>query len=232
MTSIDNAMASRAGSGIYYSLVARERVILCDGGQEGFEQSSQAVLEGLQPTVNMISYESSSHVYHIMVSGGLRYVCVTDKVFDRQVAFGFLRELERQLISANLRERATYAGPYALRQEFGSVMNTQLLKYSSGDQLDHLQDRVSEVTGVMTENIEKVMRRGEALEDLTDRSSLLADSSTDFRHSSNKLRKKLFWKSVKMWVILIIVLVVILVVILAVILIALGATGNLGNKKS
>ena len=220
-----------ANSGIYYALLARERVVLCDGGREGFEKSSQAVLENVKPEVNMISYESNNYIYHVMLSGGLRYVCVTDRVFDRQVAFAFLKELESQLISTGLQERAGYVGPYALRQEFGSVMNTQLRKYSSGDQLNHLQDRVSEVTGVMTDNIEKVMRRGEALEDLTDRSTLLADSSTDFRHSSYKLRKKLFWKSVKMWVILIIVLAVILVVILAAILIGLAATGHF-NKKS
>lgn len=218
-------------SGIYYSLLARGRVVLCDAGQEGFEKSSQDVLENIKPSVNMISYESNSHVYHILVSGKLEYVCVTDKVFDRQVAFAFLKELERQLVSTGLQERADYVGPYALRQDFGSVMNTQLRKYSSGDQLNHLQDRVSEVTGVMTENIEKVMHRGEAIEDLTDRSTLLAHSSTDFRHSSYKLRKKLFWKSVKMWVILVIVLVVIFLIILAVILIALAATGHF-NKKS
>ena len=219
-------------SGIYYGLVARQRVILCDGGQEGFEESSQAVVDGLQPSVNMISYESSNYVYHIMVSNGLTFLCVTDKVFDRQIAFGFLRELERQLQATGLREKANYAGPYALRHEFGSVLATQLHQYSSGDQLSHLQGRVTEVTGIMTENIEKVMHRGEALEDLTDRSALLAHSSTDFRHSSTKLRKKLFWKSVKMWVIFIIVLLVIVALIIAAILIGLGATGHFSHSKS
>ena len=210
-------------------------MVLCDGGQQGsgFEKSSQDVLETLKPAVNTISYESESSVYtyHVMVSGKLRYVCVTDKVFDRQIAFAFLRELEQQLISTGLQERANYVGPYALRQEFGSVMNTQLRRYSSGDQLNHLQDRVSEVTDVMTENIAKVVSRGEKLDDLTDRSALLAESSTDFRHSSYKLRRKLFWKNVRMWVIFFIVLGVIIFVIVAIILIALAATGHF-NKKS
>ena len=224
-------MASRANSGIYYSLLARERVILCDVGRDGFEKPSQDVLESLDPAVNTISYESGDIAYHVLVSGELRYVCVTDKVFDRQVAFAFLRELEQQLHSTGLRERAGYVGPYALRQEFGSVMNTQLRKYSSGDQLNHLQDRVSEVRGVMTENIAKVVSRGEGLDDLTDRSALLADNSTIFRHSSNKLRKKLFWKNVRMWVILFIVLAVIVFLIIFIIVIALAATGHF-NKKS
>ena len=213
-------------SGVYYALIARQRVILCDGGQEGFEQSAQAVVEGLQSSVTMISYESKSHVFHIKVSDGLTYVCVADKIFDRQIAFAFLKELERQLEATGLKEKASYVGPYALRQEFGSVIATQLRHYSSGDQLSHLQGRVTEVTGIMTENIEKVIHRGDLLEDLTDRSALLAGSSTEFRHSSTKLRKKLFWKSVKMWVILIVVILVIILVIIAALLIALAATGH------
>ena len=222
-------MASR----LYYALLARQRLILCDGGQEGFEESAKAVVDGLQPSISMISYESSSHVFHIMVSNDLTYICVADKLFDRQIAFGFLRELERQLEVSGLREKASYVGPYALRQEFGGVINAQLKQYSSGDKLAHLQGRVTEVTGVMTENIEKVVRRGEALEDLTDRSELLAHSSTDFRHSSTKLRKKLFWKSIKMWVIFIGVLIGIVLAIVIIIVIALAATGHFssGNKQ-
>ena len=83
----------------------------------------------------------------------------------------------------------------------------------------------------MTENIAKVVSRGEALDDLTDRSALLAESSTDFRHSSYKLRRKLFWKNVRMWVIFFIVLAVIVFVIIAIILIAMAATGHF-NKNS
>lgn len=220
-----------SSSGLHYALIARQRVILADGGQESFLESAQSVVEGLQPSVNVISYESKSHVYHIKVSNGLTYVCVADKIFDRQIAFAFLKELERQLQATGLREKANYVGPYALRQEFGSVINTQLRHYSSGDQLSLMQGRVTEVTGVMTENIEKVMRRGEALEDLTDRSALLAGSSTEFRHTSTKLRKKLFWKSVKMWVILIVVILVIILLIVAAVLIGLAATGHFSSNK-
>ena len=221
-----------SASGLYYALVARQRVILCDGGKPGFEESAQSVVDGLQPSVTLISYESISHVFHIMVSEGLTYVCVADKVFDRQIAFAFLRELERQLQETGLKEKSMYVGPYALRQEFSSVINTQLKRYTSGDKLSHLQGRVTEVTGIMTENIEKVVQRGEALDDLTDRSELLAHSSTDFRHSSTKLRKKLYWKSVKMWVIFISILLGIVLAIVLIVVISLAATGHFQSQKS
>lgn len=221
-------MASR----LYYALVARNRVILCDGGEGGYEQSSQRVVEGLDPSVTMISYETSpgSYVYHVMVANDLTFVCVADALFDRQVAFAFLQELDRQIDVTGLREKFKIGGPYSLRREFASVIDSQLQRHSSGDKLSHMHNQVKEVHNIMTENIEKVVHRGEAIDDLSDRSNLLAQSSTDFRHSSNKLRKKLFWKNIKMWVILIIVLLVILLVIVAVILIALAATGHFKKK--
>ena len=161
----------------------------------------------------------------------LTFVCVADSVFDRQIAFSFLQELDHQIDVNGLRERFKIAGPYALRREFGSVISSQLQRYSSGDRLSHMHSKVKDVQNVMTENIEKVVRRGEAIDDLSDRSNLLAEGATVFRHSSHKLQKKLFWKSIKMWVIFITVLVVIVLVIIAIILIALAAEGKLGHKN-
>ena len=213
---------------IYYALVARERVILCDGGQMGFEQSSQAVLERLPQSVSMKSYAVSMHVYHIMVSDGLRYLCVADGIFDRQIAFGLLREMERQLISAGLKERAYYVGPYALRQEFGNRISPLLEQYSFDDKMSRLQDKRSKVKGIMTENIEKIVCRGENMEDLTDRATLLEHNATDFLPSRLHLRKESFCGSIKMWAIVIVtILVILLLIIVAVIVTTLKLTGHL-----
>ena len=216
---------------IYYALVARERVILCDGGQTGFEQSSQEVLEGLPQSVSMKSYAVSRHVYHIMVSDGLRYLCVADRVFDRQIAFAFLREMEHQLISTGLKERANYIGPYGLRHEFGSHRIVPLLEqYSSHDRISRLQDKVSEVTDIMTDNIEKVIRKSANLEDLTDRTTLLADSGTDFRHRKKPKNTNRTAKFRAVIIILIVLVIILLLLIVAgAILAGLKLTGHLNR---
>ena len=77
---------------------------------------------------------------------------------------------------------------------------------------------------MMTSNIEHVVARGEALSDLEERSELLHHSSVEFRSNATKLRRKVFWKSVKLWVGVIVVLVIVLAVIAA--LVALGVTGE------
>ena len=55
-----------------------------------------------------------------------------------------------------------------------------------GDNFTQLQAQVNEVKGVMTENIEKVLQRGERLEDLIDKTEDLEQSvSRDHKSSLN-----------------------------------------------
>lgn len=171
--------------GLCYALIARQKVVLCDHAsvQGNYETPSLSILENLVSTrETRISYEVGSHVYHVVISGPLRYLCVSDPVFDRGLAFGCLAELETRLHNTpGLAERAEYVGPYALRGDFSGEIASVLELYSSNDKLDHLQSQVKSVTGVMTRNLERVMQRGETLDDLEDRSQRLAHSSTDFR---------------------------------------------------
>lgn len=67
----------------------------------------------------------------------------------------------------------------------------------------------------MTDNIEKVVQRGEALEDISDRTQDLALNSSQFRKSATKLRRRACWQKYRLYcccatVILIIILVVVI----------------------
>lgn len=179
---------------LYYALVARQRVVLCDyalkqGNYESF--ASSALEKVLNDKVIRISYEDGNRVFHVLVSQGLTYMCAADLVFDRALAFGCLDELENRLyLSPGLKEKAEYVGPYALRREFSEDMAEVLTQYAAGDTLGKLQTNVSKVAGVLKGNLEKVVQRGDALYDLEDRSERLAQHSTDFRQSAVKLRRK------------------------------------------
>lgn len=217
---------------LYYALIARQRVILCDYAlvQGSYEAAIQTALDrAITDGQTSISYEDGSLVYHLLMSGGLIYLCVADIVFDRPLAFSCLKELESSLYnSPGLREKAAEAGPYALRKEFATEMSLVLSRYATGDKLGKLQTQVTSVTGVMRGNLEKVMERGETLDDLEDRSQKLAHSSTDFRQSAVRLRRKEQYRNIKLWCIVGSVCGVILVlVILGIVLGALGGSGKL-----
>ena len=83
---------------------------------------------------------------------------------------------------------------------------------------------MKEVQEVMTDNIEKVVARGEDLSDLEERSEYLQNSSVQFRNNATRLRRKVLWKSIKLWVGVVIVVVIVLAIIGA--LVALGALGK------
>ena len=53
-------------------------------------------------------------------------------------------------------------------------------------------NQVDDVRGVMSQNIERVMERGERLDDLVDKTGNLEQNAVKFRQTSRKVRQK--WK--------------------------------------
>ncbi len=80
-----------------------------------------------------------------------------------------------------------------------------------------MQSKVDQIRGIMTENIERVLQRGETLDDLSERSELLSSNSTRFHKSAKKLRRNLWWKSVKLWLCCLLIVLIILGIIAAII---------------
>lgn len=217
-------MATKKSVGLCYALVSRGKTVLCDhrrSDEGNFESTCQSVLDRiLESSETKFSYDVEDHRYDAYVGENLIYICVSKKVFDRNMSFNCLFELERKLIQAGLKEKAKSAKPYGLRGSFSEVMASVLVQYSSSDVLGKLESRVDEVTNIMRDNIDKVVHRGEALDDIYDRSEQLAINSTDFRQSSTKLRRKLLWRNIKLWVILILIILVIISIIVVICVLA------------
>ncbi|GFN97218.1 vesicle-associated membrane protein 4 [Plakobranchus ocellatus] len=87
------------------------------------------------------------------------------------------------------------------------------------DNLDHLEGEVSEVTALLKDNVEKVVGRGERIDALQSRSEDLEHSSSHFRSSAKKLKRKMWWKNCKLMCLIILIVLVIIGVIVAVILV-------------
>ena len=216
--------------GICYGLVARHKIVLCDRrlNEGNFESICPSVLHNIMSKNlgDKVSFDSGKYVYHTYVSHNLVYLCVTESFFDKNIAFNCLFELEQKLHSMGLVEVAQTAGPYALRS-FSETMLLVLAQYSSNDVLGRMESQVEEVAGVMRQNIDKVVQRGENLDNLTERSDLLAHASTDFRQNAIKLRRKLCFKSAKMWLLLIVLIVSLIVIGVVVVISVLAAKGKL-----
>ncbi|KAK1413682.1 hypothetical protein QVD17_35458 [Tagetes erecta] len=85
------------------------------------------------------------------------------------------------------------------------------------DKIAKVKAQVSEVKGVMMENIEKVLDRGEKIELLVDKTDNLRNQANEFKKQGTKMKRKMWIQNMKIKLIVAgIVLVLILVVILSI----------------
>ncbi|KAJ8005857.1 hypothetical protein DPEC_G00122270 [Dallia pectoralis] len=96
-------------------------------------------------------------------------------------------------------------------------MNNDLEQEDVGEQnkVKTLQSQVDGVKDIMTQNVDRILARGERLDDLMGKSEDLEAGAKNFERTSHKVARAYWWKNMKMWVlIVVIVLVVILIIIL------------------
>jgi t-SNARE complex subunit (syntaxin) len=79
-----------------------------------------------------------------------------------------------------------------------------------------LNDRVEEVKETMIENIDKVLERGEKLEDVQASSEQLMSSAALMNRKTRTIKRNTIWRWVLLAIIIILLLIAILVVIIVV----------------
>lgn len=70
-----------------------------------------------------------------------------------------------------------------------------------------------EVKGIMEENVEKVIQRGEKTDELEKRSIRIVAETEKMKTMTGDLRKKYYWKNLKTWLIVGSVITVVIIVI-------------------
>ncbi|CAH2274894.1 vesicle-associated membrane 8 [Pelobates cultripes] len=83
-----------------------------------------------------------------------------------------------------------------------------------GDRVRDLQSEVEGVKNIMSQNVDRILARGENLDQLRNKTEDLEASSEHFKTTSQKVSRKYWWKNVKMIVIICIVVGIILLLII------------------
>lgn len=80
--------------------------------------------------------------------------------------------------------------------------------------LQQTQAKVDEVVGIMRVNVEKVLERDQKLSELDNRADALQEGASKFEQQAGKLKRKYWWKNLKMMIIMGIIAVVLLIIII------------------
>ncbi|XP_078095439.1 vesicle-associated membrane protein 8-like isoform X1 [Mustelus asterias] len=100
-----------------------------------------------------------------------------------------------------------------------NVLSCQEEGCVKADRVRSLQSDVEGVKTIMSENVDRILARGEKLDDLMKTTEDLQASSENFKTTSQKVARKYWWKNTKMIILLVVIVAVILTFI---ILIATG----------
>jgi vesicle-associated membrane protein 7 len=73
---------------------------------------------------------------------------------------------------------------------------------ANADRIKRVQNQIYEVRGIMQENIEKLLDRGERIELLVDKTENLAQSSLSFQKQSTSLKRAMWYKNIKILIII------------------------------
>ncbi|KAK9767772.1 Vesicle membrane receptor protein (v-SNARE) [Basidiobolus ranarum] len=85
---------------------------------------------------------------------------------------------------------------------------------SQNNKTDQIKSQVDEVVGIMQDNIERVMDRGEKLDILNNKAVDLEQGARQFKKGATKMKKRMWWKDMKLRLIILAIVIILLVAII------------------
>ncbi|KAL9411188.1 hypothetical protein AB3S75_044891 [Citrus x aurantiifolia] len=208
---------------LIYSFVARGTVILAEYTEftGNFTSIASQCLQKLPATNNKFTYNCDGHTFNYLVENGFTYCVVAVESAGRQIPIAFLERVKEDFNKRYGGGKAATAVANSLNKEFGSKLKEHM-QYCVDhpeeiSKLAKVKAQVSEVKGVMMENIEKVLDRGEKIELLVDKTENLRSQAQDFRQQGTKMRRKMWIQNMKIKLIVLgIIIALILIIVLSV----------------
>jgi vesicle-associated membrane protein 7 len=126
---------------------------------------------------------------------------MSDEHNRHRIPFAFLHEIKDLFHSKYGLEVPQRAIAFSLNEEFSKVIQDRMDYYNNAgsniDNLSAVKNQIEDVKGVMVENIEKVLERGEKIELLVDKTDRLNQQAFQFVSNSKKLRTAMWWKNAR-----------------------------------
>ena len=209
--------------GLIYSFVAKGSVVLAEHTTFTGNFSTIAVqcLQKLPSSSSKYTYSCDGYTFNFLLDSGFVFLVVADESAGRTVPFVFLERVKedfKQRYAADIKN----AGPhplddddeeddlfedrfsiaYNLDREFGPRLKEHMQYCMEHPEeiskLSKLKAQITEVKGVMMDNIEKVLDRGERIELLVDKTENLQFQADSFQRQGRQLRRKMWLQSLQM----------------------------------
>lgn len=156
--------------------------------------------------------------FNYLSSQGYTFLAVADDAYGRAIPFAFVEKVRDEWF-AKWADKGASASAHSLDKSFGARLK-YWMEYceTHPDEVSkaaEVQKKVDEVKGIMVENIERVLERGEKIELLVDKTDNLRFQADKFHKTGRSLRNKMWWQNFKVQIIVVLVVILIAVIIFA-----------------
>ncbi|KAK4708038.1 hypothetical protein R3W88_028963 [Solanum pinnatisectum] len=211
--------------GLIYSFVARGTVVLAEHTPYSGNFSTIAVqcLQKLPSNSSKYTYSCDGHTFNFLLDSGFVFLVVADEPTGRSVPFVFLERVKddfKKHYGSSIKNDGDphpladddeedddlfgdrFSIAYNLDREFGPKLKEHM-EYCMNhpdemSKLSKLKAQITEVKGIMMDNIEKVLDRGEKIELLVDKTENLQFQADSFQRQGRQLRRKMWFQNLQM----------------------------------
>jgi hypothetical protein len=147
------------------------------------------------------SFSVSTWAWHLICDDmGLIYILICQQNYPQRCAHACLEELNRNF-AAKAGDKATTAKDRALDKTCAPILQKLCQKYDNLAEVDKLasvQKKVDTVKLVMQENVDMALQNCVKLESIERAAEELQQQAGVFKRNATDLKKKMWWKNIKM----------------------------------
>ncbi|XP_055845849.1 vesicle-associated membrane protein 7 isoform X1 [Episyrphus balteatus] len=204
---------------ILYSVISRGTTVLAKFAEcvGNFAEVTEQIMSKISLENHKLTYSHGNYLIHYNCENKIIYMCITDDEFERTRAFLFLADIKQKFIQTYGLTVAT-AIAYAMNSEFSKVLAEQMVFFSQSREVDaisRVHGQIDELKHIMVKNIDSLKDRGEKLELLVNKAEHLDNNSVSFRNASRSLARKMFWKNIRLYVVVGVIIVFVIYVIIS-----------------
>jgi len=210
-----------------YSCICYQDLILTEAQSSSLSSLSSSVQDAIRYANSVeisqkpVKYCNLNIDFYISFYNGYYFLVATEQKNSFHVAANFCSEVQRIFAKQKI-ETCPKTSKFCLNQYFRAELQASMNRFNNkkywtevqGDGLGDMRNQVNEVTGIMRQNIESVLQRGDALDDMVDRAGDLQATADVFHTQSTAINRTLFWKNVRQKLCIIVVFLVIFAVLI------------------
>jgi len=199
--------------GIFYACVAKRGDVQVECGEKTMLRNSlkafiDGTVSGPAASKDKGSFNHGPFSYNFLKDGGNTFVAIASKDVETRIVFNFLADMRKAFEAGS--DKGTYTRNL-------SKLLAQYKNPADMDRIKRIAADLEDVKGVMRDNLEKMVKRGDQLEHLDAASAQLEEDAGSFRTNAGKVRNVVWWRRIRFWIIIGVVLVVVLFIILLII---------------